>query len=450
METLYLDALDVTLERHLFEPRPFANVGASYRGGQASVNYRSALSVTGEAGVRQRLPLGGEIVASGLVSFIDALNQNTTDGENAELALRASIPLLHGAGMVNLEALIQSEREVIYSVRNFESFRRNFAINIASGYFRLITTQQSIRNRYVRYVSNIELTNRTEALFVAGRITALEVQRAQQELLQSEDDVNNALRDYEDRLDDFKLLLGMPMTEVLEIVPVKVEVPVPKLEFDESATLARQFRLDLQTTRDRVEDARRRAANSRNRLLPDLTLNVGGKIGNLKGDPARKIDSDTLEYDGSLQLDLPIDRVSERNRYRAALISLEAAKREVIQAEDQVVSDVRASIRGIRSAIVSLELQRQGIEIAGQRLEFANESLLLGRTTDSRNVVEAQNSLLQAQDRYDQARANLQVAILSYLRDTGVLRLDPESGELGLAMRYDLPNIRATTKPTSR
>lgn len=449
MEALYLVALDVTLERHLFTPRPFANVGLGYSGGQSSVNYRSAMSVTGEAGVRQRLPLGGEIVASGLVRFVDALNDNTADGETAELALRGSIPLLRGAGMVNLESLIQSERDVIYSVRNFESYRRDFAIEVASSYFQLITAQQAIRNRYVRYVSNVELTNRTEALFDAGRINALEVQRAQQELLQSEDDVNNTLRTYEDQLDRFKLVLGMPMTDELEVIPVQVDVPVPLLEFDVSADLARKYRLDLQTTRDRVEDARRRVANASNNLLPDLTLGAGASVGNNNGDPARDIDGDTVEYDASLRLDLPLDRVSERNRYRASLIVLEAAKREVALTEDQVVSSVRARIRGIRSAIVSLELQRQGIEIARQRLEFANESLLLGRTSDSRNVVEAQNSLLQAQDRYDQARANLQVAILSYLRDTGVLRLDPESGELGVAMKYDTePQPSSTTKPT--
>ncbi len=448
MESLYLTALDVTLERHLFEPRPFASIGAAYSGGQASVDYRSALTVTGEAGVRQKLPLGGEIVASGLVRFIDALNTNTADGENAELALRGSIPLLRGAGLVNLESLIQSERDVIYSVRSFESYRRNFAITVATNYFRLITSQQSIRNRYVRYVSNVELTNRTEALFRAGRITALEVQRAQQELLQSEDDVNSALRDYEDNLDDFKLVLGMPVTDALEIVPVQVDVPVPQLDYDTSASRAKMYRLDLQTTRDRVDDAFRRVSNSKNNLLPDLTLSLGSAVGNKTDDPANRIDASTLTYDGSLQLDLPLDRVAERNRYRASLIGLEAAKREVIQSEDQVVSDVRSSIRGIRSAITSVELQRKGIEIADRRLEFANESLLLGRTSDSRNVVEAQNSLLQAQDRYAQARANLQVAILSYLRDTGVLRLDPSSGELGIAMQYDKQS--RTRPPTTQ
>jgi outer membrane protein TolC len=444
MERLYLAALDVTLERHLFEPRPFANVRVGYDGGQQSVNYRSALVVTGEAGVRQQLPLGGEIVASGLVDFVNALNDTTADGENAELALRGSIPLLRGAGFVNLEPLIQSERNVVYAVRAFETYRRNFAVDIASAYFRLLTRQQQVKNRYVRYINAVELTNRTKALFAAGRITSLEVQRAQQDLLAGEDEVNSALQTYENEVDNFKLRIGMPMSETLQIVPVEVNVPVPELDAALAADLGRRFRLDLQTTRDRLEDARRFVAVRENQLLPDLDLTLGSTIGNNANSPARDIDGDTVQYNAGLRLDLPLDRVAERNNFRAALIRLEAARRSVEQQEDAVVADVRQSIRGIRSAITSLELQRQGIEIARKRLESANEFLLSGRTSDSRNVVEAQTSLLTAQDRFDQARANLQVAILSYLRDAGVLRLDPSTGELGQAMS------RYTETPASR
>lgn len=435
MEVLYLAALDVTLQRHLFEPRPFANVRTVFDGGQANSAYRSALTVTGEAGVRQQLPLGGEIVASGLVNFVDALNENTQGGESAQLALTGAIPLLRGAGFVNLEPLIQSERNVVYAVRAFETYRRNFAVSISTDYFRLLTQQQQIRNRYLRYQNYVELVNRSEALFRAGRIASLEVQRAQQEVLRSEDQVNRALESYENALDNFKLRIGMPMDAALQIVSVQVDVPVPRLDAVDASELARQFRLDLQTTRDRVEDARRRVAVQENNLLPDLDVTLGSALGNNAGDRARDLNGDTVTYNAGLRLDLPLDRVQERNQYRASLISLESARRGVQDLEDRVVADARLSIRGIRSAITSLELQRQGIEIARKRLEQANEFLISGKTSDTRNVVEAQTSLLEAQDAFDSARASLQIAILSYLRDAGVLRLDPSTGELGTAMK---------------
>lgn len=434
METLYLEALDVTLQRHLFEPRPFANVRANFDGGQRDVAYRSALTVTGEAGVRQQLPFGGEIAASALVSFVDALNDNTEGGESAAIALDGAIPLLRGGGFVNLEPLIQSERDVIYAVRAFETYRRNFAVTVATEYFRLLTQQQQIRNRYLRYQNFVDLVSRSEALFEAGKISSLEVQRAQQEALRSEDQVNSALQSYENALDSFKLRLGMPMDEPLQVVSVQVDVPVPRLDAIGASELARQFRLDLQTTRDRVDDAKRRVAVQENNLLPDLDLTVGTDLGNGVRSRARDVNGDSVTYNAGLRLDLPLDRVAERNQYRAALISLETARRAVQDSEDRVVADARLSIRSIRTAITSLELQRQGIEIARKRLESANEFLLSGRTSDTRNVVEAQTSLLEAQDGFDSARANLQIAILSYLRDAGVLRLDPQTGELGQAL----------------
>ena len=63
MEDLYLAALNVTLQRHLFEPRPFARTGLHYTGGQEDVDYAAALTAANSVGVRQKLPYGGEVVA---------------------------------------------------------------------------------------------------------------------------------------------------------------------------------------------------------------------------------------------------------------------------------------------------------------------------------------------------------------------------------------------------
>lgn len=113
MEDLYLAALDVTLDRHLFAPRPFARAGLEYTGGQPDVDYRSALAATAGAGVRQQLPYGGEVVAETLVRFVDAINGEVEDGESADVVLSGSLPLLRGAGMVNLEPLVAGERQVV-------------------------------------------------------------------------------------------------------------------------------------------------------------------------------------------------------------------------------------------------------------------------------------------------------------------------------------------------
>jgi outer membrane protein TolC len=430
-ELVYLSALSVTLQRHLFSPRPTAGIAARYNGAQADNQYRSAYTVTADAGVRQQLPYGGQIEAGMLVDLVNALNETSTSGESAQASLSAAIPLLRGAGFVNLEGLIQSERDLVYAVRAFENYRRSFVVDVASSYFRLLARQQQLRNRSQRYNSLIELTNRTRALFAAGRITALEVQRSEQELLQAEDDVNTAVESFQSELDRFKLQIGMPVGQAVRIVPVNVEVDASALELPNVQELASRYRLELQTARDRVDDARRGVENAKNGLLPQLDLTARAQLNNTTGEPANQINSDTMTYSGGVRLDLPVDRLPERNAYRRALISQTRSIRDLEDNQELVRSDVRRAIRSIRAARATVLLQTKGIEIARQRLDNANESLLTGRTTDSRNVVEAQNSLLLAQDRLDQARTNLQIQILQFLRDTGLLRLDPDSNELG-------------------
>src|ERR1041385_6583457 len=114
MEDLYLAALDVTLQRHSFEPRPFATQSFTFAGGQKDLGYKSALNAVSTVGVRQQLPYGGEVTAQALVTFVDALNTTPPSGESASGALRGTIPLRGGAGLVNLEPLIDSERQLVY------------------------------------------------------------------------------------------------------------------------------------------------------------------------------------------------------------------------------------------------------------------------------------------------------------------------------------------------
>lgn len=434
MEGLYLAALDVTLERHLFEPRPFVRTGLHYAGGQRDVAYRSALTATAEAGVRQKLPYGGEIVAQTLVSFVDTLTGAIVEGESAQVALSGSVPLLRGAGVVNLEPLISSERQVVYQVRAFEDYRRQFVVDIAAQYFRLLTQQQGLANRRLNYQNLASLTERTQALYEAGKISFLEVQRSLQALLTAESSLVDARESYQSSIDRFKIALGMPIDQELEVIPVELALEVPHTPVEDVIELAMRYRLDLQTARDQVDDARRQVSVSKNGLLPELNLDGDVSIGNPAGfGPASDIENRTLTYGAGVTLDLPVDRVAERNSYRRSLVMLQQAQRSYESMRDQVAISARDALRAIRSAEVSLEIQRLGIELARRRLDYSSELLKEGQVT-SRDVVEAQSSLLTAQDAYDQARAQLQISVLRYLQETGTLRVDPKAGVLGRAM----------------
>jgi hypothetical protein len=432
LEQLYLAGLDVTLQRHLiYDPHPFLRTSVAYNGGQADVATRSALTVATNAGVTQQLPYGGQVTATALVSFMDALNNQSVDGESAQLALAASIPLLRGAGMVNLEPLINSERSLIYQVRSFEDFRRAFVVNLASQYFNLQARLQSVNNRRANYENTQTIETQTEALFTANRISFLEVQRSRQALLQAETSLISAQTVFDNAVDDFKLVLGMPVEQDLEIVPVALQVVIPDTTEQEADRLAERYRLDLQTARDRIEDARRNVDNAENGLLPDLSLLASSSVGNRVGTPAKEIDSRTLEYNIGGTLSFPVDRLAERNTYRAALIGYQQSQRSLVDQTDSARADVRTSLRQIHTAQLNIEIQHRAVDLATRRLEYSTLLLQLGQLSSNRDLVDAQSSLLSAQDAYEQAKSDLQVNVLQYLRNTGTLRVDPSAGTLG-------------------
>jgi outer membrane protein TolC len=95
---------------------------------------------------------------------------------------------------------------------------------------------------------------------------------------------------------------------------------------------------------------------------------------------------------------------------------------------------VRESLRLIQEAQATLQIQRQAVDLAQRRRENAYELLRNGKSTSTRDLVEAQNSLLSARDTYELASATLQVNVLRFLRNSGTLRVDPDAGALGHAM----------------
>jgi outer membrane protein TolC len=285
----------------------------------------------------------------------------------------------------------------------------------------------------VNYANLLTLTQQTEALYGAGRINFLGVQRALQAQLFAESDLVSSQAQYQTSIDQFKVLLGMPVDQNLEVVAETLDFAPPDVEHDDAEAMAIHYRLDLKTAEDQIDDARRQVNVAKNGLLPQVDLVAQAQVGNRNNSPAARLDERTSTYSAGVNIDLPVDRVAERNTFRRSLISLERAARNYRGLRDQVIVDVRNSVRTIYSAQTSLEIQRRNIDLAQRRMEYSYALLKLG-TADSRDVVDAQQSLLSAQDSYEQALSSLQVFILRYLNNTGTLRVDPSAGTLGFAM----------------
>ncbi len=445
-EDLYLAALALTLERHLWTPRFVGNIRSQYANFGEIRHFDNAMDAVSTVGVEQKLPFGGQLTAEVVNTLMRDLTNNVTTAETGDALLRANIPLLKGAGQVAYESRYQAERDLIYAVRTFERFRRFLAVDIASDYFNLQQLRQGIINSGESIEGFEWLALRARWFFKAGKVIILDVQRAEQDQLNAISQRIDAVERYQTAIDTFKVRIGMPTrTNITVELPPEVAgtqpadstrpaesdasrilvdaLAMPPVDDNESIRVALKYRLDLLNQLDQIGDAERGVVIAENSLLPALdafaTVQYDtdpGKLGTFE------FEHDRTTFRTGLNLELPLDRKAERNTLRQSLILKRRAQRAYEEARDIVVQQVRRAIRRVAQQAQSLEVQIANSRLAQQRLRAAKfryqRSLV-----PSLEVVDAQNALLEAQNNVAQAQAEYKVAILEFWRDTDTLRV---------------------------
>lgn len=478
-ERVYLAALRLDLESDAFR-----NSWTGVLDTLVSTDLASDPSVTGIANtdsltLSRRFESGAQLMGMIAVDLVKLLS----GGSNSSLGLTAdaslSIPLLRGSGrFVVTEPLRQAERDVVYEIYAFERFKRSLSVQVASDYLSVLRTADSVDNAAENYRRVGSSTRRARRLADAGRLPEIQVDQARQDELRARNNWISAQQSYESSLDRFKTLLGLPTDatvelnrseldalvnderyaftldvaaydtdgdipaadEVVELVPPS-DADAGPLEIPESRAIAiaLENRLDLRTSIGRIVDAQRGVAIGADNLRADVTLLGSASFGSSRSvGSATSQDADLDPSDGFysalLGIDPAFERTSERNSYRAALIGFESAVRDMQEAEDNVKFQVRTALRNLLEARETLKIQAESVAVAQRRVESTDLFLQAGRA-EIRDVLEAQDSLLGAQNALTAALVNYRVSELELQRDLGVLSVD----DTGLWQEFD-PN----------
>jgi outer membrane protein TolC len=345
------------------------------------------------------------------------------------LSLSFTQPLLGGAGQrIVLEPLTQAERDLVYEVRSYERFRRTFAVDVAARYYQVLQQVDEMQNARTNYENLSQLAERNRALAEAGRLDDLQKGQVVQDELRSEDRLMSTRAAMESALDEFKLFLGLPVEIELQFDSaelVRMGAAEPRqLELDEAMVIGvgLSSRLDYLTVLDQLEDAERRVAIAADALRAGLDLVASSGTASTPGRPG-EFDLRDSSWSLGLALDLPMDRLPERNAYRSTLISRDAMRRSAEAFGDAIRISLRESLRNAETSFRSFGIQRVSVPLAKRRAESAKLLQDAGRA-DTRDILEAEEDLLDAKNSLTSSLIDYELARLALWRDTEHLGVD--------------------------
>lgn len=427
-ENLYLSALDLTRQQHEFSPRFF---GRSEVSTERTPDGERVGRVSNQIGVDQALQSGARIGASIANDLTEFFTGDPRRSASTLLSLNLVQPLLRGRGAaIVAENLTQAERDVIYEIRDFSRFQQTFSVRIVSSYYRILQQKDVVRNQYNSYQNLTLARERAEAL-AEDRLPEFQVDQARQSELSARNSYILAVERYQATLDQFKLELGLPLGYEILLNDAPLHdlleaglIPVGVGE-EESISLAVETRMDLLNEIDRFEDSKRKILVAANQLQPGLNIFASTS---LRSDPPTdyaSFDFSNYRASAGLSLDLPFDRLAERNAYRSTLIQFERQIRTLALNVDQVKNELRQALRTIDQAQQTYEIQQRSVELAERRVESAELLLEAGRA-EIRDQLEAEAALLGARNALTQALINYHIARYEFFRDVGLLETDEE------------------------
>lgn len=281
-EDLYEAALPVTFERFQFAPHFFALEQGirEQTGAETPEGRHNRWRLDGEAGFTQTFATGAQLLFrfanATVIEMMGGFNPRTIS--ESILTLDLVQPMLRGGGFaVTLEALTQVERDLLYEIRSYAHFRKEFFVSIAGGgalggggvpdviqdvagvgqtapAAGFLPTLQ--RRAFLAIAEqNVAHLRKLFEMYLAfaegGDLSTSQVDRVKLQLLNGETGILQRRQDYHDSLDAFKLQLGLPTDFPLDLDLSELRSLMKQLqEFVDISNEMKDIRDEVATFRD--------------------------------------------------------------------------------------------------------------------------------------------------------------------------------------------------------
>jgi outer membrane protein TolC len=371
--------------------------------------------------VSQRLPFGTEVRA----------NATSTSSRNqigtyffTDTTLLVSQPLLRGFGREFARRNLDSAESALRDARRQRDLRRQqVALETAGAYLAMVGRQTYLRVAGRALERAVALKDESEAKLAAGRVSQLDVLRAQQLVAQARAQQVDTVAALEDARDQLRLFMNAGPDfgfEVESSVPTSPPIPAE----DAAVELALTRRLELETARESVEQADRSLRIARRNRWPQFDLQLGLTRQDVTDSRLGSFGLDGFQATTMMLVSMPVLNDAQDVEYQNALLDNAQRARRLDAERRRITVEVRRAMREQRRAEQSAALARDSVELSRREVEVARLRFARGLSSNL-DVVTAETSLLAAESQAIAADAQVTLAGLAVLAATGTL--DPDT-----------------------
>jgi len=388
------------------------------------------------ASLTQQLADGGILTLGMGVDMVSDLLGWKSTSIGSLLNANFTQPLLRGAGRgLAYEAQYRLERDFLFSVLEYERFTQEFAVDILTRYYSVMQQRDQLENEREN-ISRLEDTFQLIKTLVQGGLRSqIELDQADQNLLDARVRLTQDEQRYNDSLDRFKITLGLPIKARMELdYPDALKElnrigPLPVAVAENKAFgVAMQSRPDVLRQAALVRDADRDVEIAADAFKPTLDVALGISAANAGPRDATEIRFDQHTRSAGATFAYDLDQTNNRDAYRNAMLVCDRALRAWDEFVDSLRLEIRQAYRSLVQSQQTYKLRLRNVEIAKRRRKLAVLQQKEGQAS-ARDVLEAEDDLRQAQNGVTDALVSYTTTRLQFLTTLGLLAVD-EKGML--------------------
>lgn len=343
---------------------------------------------------------------SGVLQGNRQIDKNSLQTNNyfSNLVFTLSQPLFQ----INTQArsLERAEINLQRAERNFSQAEKDLIYSVSAGFYNLVQTKKRLAISEERVKQNEESYKTAANKFRAGLIAEDQALQLEVDLASSKNELLGSIQNFEDAKNDFKILIGLPISENID-VQGEVEYTPATVNLEEAINSALKNRADILNAESNVylSELAIEETDARSEIKANLKATYGI---NKNADEFERLFNQFADTRSvSLNISIPIlDWGKNAREVEASEASYQQSKLSLQNQKDLIKKEIISSVNKLNSAKARVDVLSKTVELAEKSYNISLERFKAGNITSF--------ELSQSQLKLTDAKLNSLSALIEY------------------------------------